>query len=45
MEICPNCKEKLNYFSGLEAMPAGLYCPKCNDVIYDEEGKVLCQLD
>ena len=42
--VCPTCQTKLEWFSGLEFMPAGYFCPKCNDVLYDEEGKVICQL-
>ncbi len=43
--FCPSCKNTLNHFSGNENMPSGLYCPDCNDVIYDEEGNILCQLE
>ncbi len=44
-EICPTCFNKLNYFSGLEQMPSGLYCPECNNAIYDEDGNILCILE
>jgi uncharacterized protein YbaR (Trm112 family) len=43
--MCPNCQSKLNSFSGNEQIPAGLYCPKCNDAIYDEELNILCRLE
>ncbi len=45
MENCPHCGKELNSFSGNEGIPVGLYCPDCNDYIYDEEGKVLCELE
>lgn len=41
---CPTCGSKLQGRSGLEYMPAGNYCPKCNDAIYDDKGEVLCRL-
>lgn len=44
-EHCPKCGTKLNYFSGLEHMPAFLYCPKCNDVGYDDLGNRVVTLE
>jgi ssDNA-binding Zn-finger/Zn-ribbon topoisomerase 1 len=45
MEECPKCGEKLNYFSGLEYIPACLYCPVCNDTAYDEDGNILFPIE
>lgn len=45
MDKCSKCKGILNYFSGLESIPAGLYCFECNDAIYNEEGNMLCLLE
>jgi len=43
--VCPTCEKcSLEYFSGLENIPAYLYCPKCMDWAYDESGKRLFQL-
>ena len=44
MENCPKCGWQLSWFSGNEGIPEGAYCPNCNDAIYNEEGKVICQL-
>ena len=35
-DACPKCGTPLAYFSGLENIPPYLYCPKCNDVAYDD---------
>ena len=43
--IHPKCGGKMNSFSGNENMPAGQYCPKCNDGIYDEQGNLLCEVN
>ncbi len=45
LDNCPNCNTPFNSFSGNEGIPGGTYCSKCNDVIYDEEGNVLCKLE
>ncbi len=41
---CPKCGTPLNYFSGLEHIPAYLYCPKCNDTAYAEDGSTIALL-
>lgn len=42
---CPRCKEPLNHFSGLELMPEFLYCPRCNDRGWNEDGEVIVRLE
>ena len=32
---CPECGETLEHFGGLDAMPESIYCPICNNVLYD----------
>lgn len=36
---CPKCGTMLNHFTGLELIPAYLYCPECQDIAYTEEGR------
>ena len=42
-DTCRKCGSRLNSFSGNEGMPAGSYCPNCNDALFNEDGKV-CDL-
>jgi len=35
-DACPKCGTPLASFSGLEKIPPYRYCPKCNDVAYDD---------
>ena len=42
---CPHCQEPLEYFSGLEHMPDFLFCPRCNDKGYNEDGEVIVRLE
>ena len=45
MTTCPNCGEELEHFSGLEHIPEYLYCPKCVDKAYNEDGDVIFLLE
>jgi hypothetical protein len=36
-ECCPGCLGNLEYFSGVEWLPAYLYCPACNDIAFDPD--------
>jgi hypothetical protein len=41
---CPKCGAQLGYFSGLGCIPSYLFCPKCNDVAYTDDGEKLAEL-
>jgi hypothetical protein len=43
--MCPYCNEQLESFSGQENLPAYLYCPKCNDRAYGQDGQVLAKIE
>ena len=42
---CPKCQTKLEHFSELEHIPEYFYCPKCLDKAYNEDGKVIMELE
>lgn len=42
---CSHCESRLDFFNGLEYMPAGFYCPKCNDALYNEDGEAIAELE
>ena len=42
--VCPKCGAELEHFSGLEFIPAYLYCPQCNDRAFDLEGNYLARI-
>jgi hypothetical protein len=42
---CPKCGTELRYFSGLGVIPSFVFCPKCNDVAYTDDGKRLFDLE
>lgn len=41
---CP-CGEPLEYFSGLEHIPAHLFCPKCMTWAWNEDGERIARLE
>ena len=43
--ICPKCGKELDYFTGLEHIPAFEYCSDCNDTAYNEEGEVIFPIE
>lgn len=43
--LCPECGAELEHFSGLEHIPEYLYCPKCNDWAYNENGEKIAKLE
>lgn len=43
--ICGECQTPTQSFSGLEHYPSGIYCPQCNDALYDDEGNFLMRIE
>lgn len=43
--LCPFCGHPLSFFSGLEHVPAYMYCQECNDIVWDENGQVLAKIE
>ena len=44
-DICPKCGMKMVGFSGNEGIPNGVFCPSCNDAVYDDKGNKLQDLE
>ncbi len=42
---CPDCGGELQSFSGLESIPAFLFCGKCNNKAVDGSGQVIARLE
>lgn len=45
-EFCPivGCWSRLQYFTGDAGLPDGLYCPLCNDTLYDFDGNEIAHI-
>ena len=35
--LCPKCDTALEYYAGIDSIPAYLYCPSCNDTAYSPD--------